>query len=183
MKKRAAYLIIFIFLVPLISFGQNRENNVLSIKENIVELELLELKELEWIMILENESKTDEVLMEIKRNTEKLNLFIHSQVRKGKVTIEVYDPNGTKMGYFSGGTLPNSGKEEVVKGDFEKSWVKPLSGKWRIKNIPIDATGPIKLKRTISYRDEVKNSGRGSVKTLINKYNTSEAFPNYFYLT
>lgn len=138
MKRRAAYLII-IFLVPLSSLGQNLENNNSSIRSSETKVEL------ERNITLENDSEAEEVIIEIKDRTQRLELLILSKVGNGKVTIELYDPNGTRQGSYTVGTLVNSEKEEMVNGKIRKSLFDPQAGKWKVKIIPINATGRIQI--------------------------------------
>ena len=160
MKKRAVYLIICIFLVPLASFGQI----VSSSSETKVELQRT--------IQLKNDSKTEEIIIDIKPKTLKLAMWINSSVTHGTLTIEVYDPKGTKQGNYTIGTQLISGKyssctndgqpqligkysngqlklisekKEIVQGNIRKSLVEPQFGKWIVKIIPTDVTGNIRI--------------------------------------
>ncbi len=144
MKKRATFLIICILLVQLTSFGQNLENNVSTDRNSKTEVVL------ERTILFVNDSDTEELIFEIKQKTLRLDLLIRSSVKKGKVTIEVYDPKGTRQGDFTLGSLLNSKKEELVNGDILKSLVEPQSGKWKVKIITEGATGSININTAIA---------------------------------
>ena len=144
MKEKAAYLFILIFLVPLLSFGQDQRNNVSAIRNSETKVEL------ERTIRLENDSGAEDVLIEISEKTRRLELMIVSKVRNGKVTIEIYDPKGIKQGSYTVGTLLSSEKEETVNGNIKKSLFEPQVGKWKIKIIPIDATGAIQIQTAIA---------------------------------
>lgn len=143
MKKRAAYLITCIFLVPLISMGQSLEENASPNRSSETMIEL------ERTILLEKDSQTEEVIFEIDQKTQRLELLIRSSVSNGKVTIELYDPKETKQGNFTVSTLLNSEKQEIVDGRISKLLVEPQAGKWKVKIIPVNATGRIKIHTVI----------------------------------
>lgn len=150
MKKKAAYLIILICLLPLLSFGQDSRVNVRADRNSETKVEL------ERTVMLENDSEVEDVLIEINEKTRRLELMIASKVRNGKITIEIYDPKGVKQGAYTVGTLLSSEKEETVNGNIRKSLFEPQVGKWKIRIIPIDATGGIQI-QTVIAESNVKN--------------------------
>lgn len=139
MKKRGAYLIIFAFLVPFISLGQSLAKDVSPDGSPRT------MVEVERTILLEKDSQTDEVAIDIEQGSPRFELLIRSSVSNGKVTIELYDPVGKKQGNFTVRTLLNSEKEEIVNGEIRKFLVGPQEGKWKVKIIPVDATGRIKI--------------------------------------
>lgn len=143
MKKKAAYLIILILLAPLSSLGQSIGYDDVPPNNSKTEVEL------ERIIILEKNSQTEEVILDITQKTYQLELQILSSVSNGKVLIEFYDAKETKQGNFTVGTLLNSEKKEMVHGRIRKSILLPQPGKWKIKIVPMDATGEIKIHSTI----------------------------------
>lgn len=98
---------------------------------------------------LENDSKQHEVLINIKPKTQKLDLLISSSVNKGKITIEIYDPSGVKQGNFTVETQIGTAKEEVVNGNIRKSLFEPEAGIWKVKIIPAEATGKIRIQTAV----------------------------------
>lgn len=98
---------------------------------------------------LENDSKQHEVVINIKPKTQKLDLLISSSVNKGKITIEIYDPSGVKQGNFTVETQIGTAKEEVVNGNIRKSLFEPEAGNWKVKIIPAEATGKIRIQTAV----------------------------------
>jgi len=156
MKKRTSYLIIGILFISLTAIGQTKEEEFFSPKDseakakNFFEFKNSETKiDLVRTIRLENDSKTDEVFIEIKEKTKKLQIIINSSVIDGTLTIELSDPNGIKQGNFSIGTQLKSEKKEQVNGNIEKSIIEPQFGKWRVKIIPKNVTGNINVNTAI----------------------------------
>ncbi|WP_299334504.1 hypothetical protein [uncultured Psychroserpens sp.] len=97
-------------------------------------------------------SKVQTVDIKISEGTSALRLDIKCGVRKGDVTIEIYDPEGTKQGEFSvesietedDGSLFNMLKKGV-EGQINKFIKNPQSGTWTIKFIPKNSTGSVKI--------------------------------------
>lgn len=143
MKKRTAYLIICALIFSVTVFGQNHEKNVSSSKESETKVDL------QRTIRLEKDSKPEEIIINIKQKTQRFELMINSSVSYGKLTIEVYDPNDTKQGNFTVGTQFNSEKIEMVNGNIRKSLNEPQTGNWKVKIIPSDATGQIRIQTAI----------------------------------
>jgi hypothetical protein len=98
---------------------------------------------------LENDSKVDEVLINIKPKTQKLDLAISSSVKKGKITIEIYDPSGVRQGNFTVETQIGTAKEEVVNGNIRKSLFEPEAGNWKVKITPANADVKIRIQTSV----------------------------------
>lgn len=94
---------------------------------------------------LEKDSKTEEIIIHINKEIKRLHLMINSSVSKGKLIIELYDPNNEIQGNFTIGTQLNSDKKEMVNGNIIKSLKEPVPGKWRVKLIPDNVTGTVKI--------------------------------------
>lgn len=139
MKNLKAYFIISVFIFSFTAFGQSQENKDSSSKSSETKFEL------QRTIKLEKDSKTEEVIIPIKQKTQKFELMINSSVTIGKLKIELYDPNDIKQGNFTVGTQLNSEKKEIVNGHIQKSLKEPLSGNWKVKIIPTDATGSVKI--------------------------------------
>lgn len=141
MKKKTSCLIFNFFLLSMTTaWGQNQVSIVTSSKDSQTKVNL------ERTIFLENNSKTEEVIINIEEQTQRFELMINSSVSAGKLTIEIYDPNGTKQGNFSVGTQLNSDKSEKVNGNIIKSLNEPQTGDWKVKIIPAEATGIIGIR-------------------------------------
>jgi hypothetical protein len=101
---------------------------------------------LEREISLKNDSKTEEITITIEQGTKLFELMINSSIKSGKLTIEIFDPSGTKQGNFSVETQLGSDKNEQVVGNFHKSLKEPQSGNWRIKIIPVMANGLLSIR-------------------------------------
>lgn len=159
MKKRKSYLIIGILFISLTASGQTKEEKEKAFFEGRVietnEKEFFSPKNSETkvnmvrTIQLENDSKTEDVFIEIKEKTQKLQIMISSSVKGGKLTIELYDPNDMKQGNFTIETQLKSEKKEQVNGNINKSIIEPQFGKWWVKIIPKDVTGDLKINTAI----------------------------------
>ncbi|MCP4761503.1 MAG: hypothetical protein GY870_06960 [archaeon] len=143
MKKRASYFIIGILFISLTAFGQNQEKNISTPEKIETKVDLVRT------IRLEKDSKTEEVFIEIKEKTKGFQLMINSSVSNGQLTIELYDPNEIKQGNFTIGTQLESEKKEQVNGNIRKSIIEPQFGKWKVKIIPKDVTGNVKINTAI----------------------------------
>ncbi|MCK9638760.1 MAG: hypothetical protein M0R39_02535 [Prolixibacteraceae bacterium] len=139
MKTRTAYLVIIALIFSLTVLGQSQEVKVSSSKSSET------MEDLQRTIRLEKDSKPEEVIISIKQKTQKFELMIMSSVTYGKITIEVYDPNDTKQGNFTVGTQLNSEKKEMVNGNIRKRLNEPQAGSWKVKIIPSEATGNIRI--------------------------------------
>lgn len=101
---------------------------------------------------IENDSKNEDVIIEINKNTVDFNLKIESRISQGEMTIEIYDSSGKKQGNFTVETQLSSGKKEDVSGQYRKAWKNVPSGKWRVKIIPSNATAKVMI--TSSFLNE-----------------------------
>ena len=97
-------------------------------------------------------SKIQNVEIKISENTNGLALSIKCGVRKGTVTIEIYNPEGEKQGEFSVESMESDDNEslfsllkEGVVGQINKRITKPQAGKWIIKFIPNNASGGVEI--------------------------------------
>lgn len=94
---------------------------------------------------LENDSKAEDVILEIEAGTELFDLMIECSLVAGKLVIEVFDPDGVKQGNFSAATQLDSEKQERVQGRFMKTLNDPMPGNWKVKIVPTSARGSIKM--------------------------------------
>jgi hypothetical protein len=139
MKKTIATLIFCSLFLSIEALAQSTNDNE-SIDENSYTKSDLFRK-----IRLENNSKTAEILIDIKDNIQRFELWISSSINNGKLTIEVYDPDGIRQGYYSVGNQLNSEFEEEANGSIRKSLFEPQSGNWKVKIVPQEATGTIKI--------------------------------------
>lgn len=101
---------------------------------------------------LKDDSQTKEVKIAINEKECEIDLRISSKVQEGKVTIEIYSPNGKKQGNFSVGCeIQSDASEETVNGEISKQIENPELGDWKIKIIPKKAVGKV----TINYYQKV----------------------------
>ncbi|GHN01704.1 hypothetical protein WSM22_31930 [Cytophagales bacterium WSM2-2] len=100
---------------------------------------------LERTVTLENDSKAEDVVISVEKETESFELVISSSVMAGKLSIEILDPSGNKQGNFSVDAQLATEKQERVTGNFHKSLKEPQSGNWKIKIMPTAAKGQIKI--------------------------------------
>ncbi len=159
MKKRTFYLIIGILFISFAASGQTKEEKEKAFFEGRV----IETNEMNFFspknsqtsvdmartIRLEDDSNAEDIFIEIKEKTQKLQLEISCSVKGGKLTIELYDPNGIKQGNFTIETQLKSEKEEKVNGNISKSIIEPQFGKWWVKIIPIEVTGDVKINTAI----------------------------------
>jgi hypothetical protein len=87
--------------------------------------------------------------------TTSLNISIGSRTNQGELTIELYDPQGEKHGYFTIGSPAFSSKESVT-GAFEKKILNPKKGDWIVRFIPKNASGSVEVNCTQLNNDPVK---------------------------
>ncbi len=118
-------LFIFLFITP--SFGQYTGFNV---QRNIE---------------LNNTSKTRDIKINLDQNITTLNLSIEALIKKGILSIEIYNSQNEKLENFSiEGSLENDDTiNETVSGQINKVIEKPIKGIWIIKIIPNNVTGAI----------------------------------------
>ena len=156
MKKKASYLIIGTLFLSLTAMGQTREEDFFAGKDRnakekqFFESNISETKvDLQRTIKLEKDSKSEDVILHIKKKTKKLDLLISSSINNGKLTIEVYSPDNIKQGNYTVGTQLKSEKKEIVNGNIRKSLVEPQAGEWKVKIIPTDASGTIKIQTAV----------------------------------
>lgn len=97
-----------------------------------------------------NETTKRELNVISGKNVATMKIFVRSKLQKGKVTIQILDPNGEEEGIFSVVSLiiedDSSGKtEETVHGEIRKELKKPSIGEWQIKIEAIEATGAVDI--------------------------------------
>lgn len=94
---------------------------------------------------LEEHTKIETISFNVSEQTAHLKLNVRSIINSGKLIIEIYDSNDKKQGTFSVGNQLNSKLKELAKGNITKSLKEPEVGVWKIKLIPTNATGQVRV--------------------------------------
>lgn len=139
MKKQSVILFVSLFMYSLTAYGQSQVNSVDASNHSET------LMDLQRSIILENDSDSKEIMINIAEKTNRFDLLISSAVSKGQLEVEFYSPDNKKQGNFTVGTQLNSIKKEMVKGSIRKSLNEPQAGQWIIKIIPTGASGKIEI--------------------------------------
>jgi len=95
---------------------------------------------------LDKHTKLETIDITIAENTMHFDLKIETVVTSGKLTIEIYDSNDKNKGTFSVGTQLNTGYQEETLGNITKSLLEPEPGNWKVKIIPINASGVVNIR-------------------------------------
>lgn len=135
MKKGTVLFILSLFISSFAFCQQNEKEASYS------DTEIREQRSI----ILDNDSDTEEVMLYMEEGTKSFRISIKSLVQAGKLTIQILDPQGKKQGNYSVGTLMNSKKQEEIMGNLEKRLKEPEAGVWKIKIIPVDVKGQIRI--------------------------------------
>lgn len=97
-------------------------------------------------------SKEQTVKVKISEKTSTLTLEILCSVKKGAVTVEIFNPAGTKQGEFSVEGVESEKDSSLfsilndgVSGQIKKIINDPELGDWKIKFIPKNATGRVQF--------------------------------------
>jgi len=105
-----------------------------------------------FIKLVEH-NNIENVSIDLESNTEFLYYMIKTTIFKGKLDIEIFDPNDKSQGKFSIETQVNSASSERANGVLTDLLKKPEAGKWLIKITPVNASGEI----TIDYDVRLNN--------------------------
>lgn len=97
---------------------------------------------------LENDSKSEEVVIKINEGTLDFNLSIESRISNGKLMVEIYDSAGKKQGNFTVETQLGEEKQEDVSGQYRKSWRNVPPGDWKVKILPTAASAKVMITST-----------------------------------
>ena len=96
-------------------------------------------------IVLDNDSKPEDVIVTIEPGTKEIDLVISSTIEAGEVIIELSDPGGIRAGNFTVGTQLDTKKQERVAGKLQKSLDEPQPGNWKIRIAPTAAKGSVKI--------------------------------------
>ncbi|MEE4176711.1 MAG: hypothetical protein V2I46_04305 [Bacteroides sp.] len=131
MKKLLNIILAYLILVPTVNAQERTVFNT------------------ERALILENESKEQQITIDVSETYDALSLNIGANLHEGKLTIEIFDPSGEKQGNFSIGTqlegVSNPGTRERVQGKINKVFENPRKGKWLVKISPLNAKAQINI--------------------------------------
>ena len=96
---------------------------------------------------LDGSSDTEEIKVEVSKDTTTLFIGINSTIQSGQLTIELYDPKGNKHGNFSveSQLKSNKSRTESVCGQMQKQIKDPVKGDWIVKLIPNKVIGNVSI--------------------------------------
>jgi len=109
----------------------------------------------------DDESKKAEIKVEVTKEYNYVVFDIQSQLYKGEIKVEIFDPNGDKQGSFTvkadDGTVSgdNTRAESSVRGQMAKVFGKPLNGEWKIKADPASAIGDLVAFTTLGFEPRI----------------------------
>lgn len=95
---------------------------------------------------IKDESKTRELDLRIKPGTEELRVSVRGSVKKGKMMVELTDPEGSTMGTFG---VKSSDSKNKANGKMKKNFLDPTPGTWVLKIMYKNASGEISLETAI----------------------------------
>ena len=143
MSTKSIYLVLSLILSSQLVFGQQLSGYMSTTEASKTAMDL------QRSILFENDSKSEEIILEVNPSTKRFDLSINATINIGELTVEVYDPQNTKQGNFTVQTQLSSNKEELVTGNFRKSLREPQSGQWKVKIIPDKATGKMNIQTAI----------------------------------
>lgn len=132
--------VLLVFLISLTTFAQQQQNET-----NTSEINQSSSFSFRRTIQLDEQKKTEEIIIEIEKQTKRFDLSIETSVTSGKLTIELYDSNEKKQGTFSVGTQLNTRNSERAQGTINKSLIDPQAGNWIVKIISLNAKGMIQI--------------------------------------
>lgn len=144
MKRKAIVIALMLSLVSMGGMAQTYLSKTtgwsMVEEENTQEVTEANLRR---SITFQNDSETEEVIVEITEGTLRVKMDISSTIFEGKLSIELYNPEGKLQGKFAIGTQLKSSKREEVLGQIERQFKEPQIGKWKVRIIPEKATGKI----------------------------------------
>jgi len=168
MKNKFAYLLILTLALTHTSFGQIKENpKTPPFKEKNIKLE--------------RTSGTEEVIINVKKETAILDLLITGSIGSGKLKVEVTDPDGKTMKSFFIKRKGGDKDKKTSIGKISQFQKAPLPGDWKVTISSTRAYGQLKIHADFDkdyYISTTKNftpNGDGENDTFkLETYNISE---------
>lgn len=145
--KKILYLTGFLALTIACTnslFGQSKIDSVQFQSDTQVEVRRS--------LILENDSKNENIRISVNENIKLLDLMVYAQVSEGRLSIEIYSPSGKKEWNITVGNQTNSNKNEQVYGTIRKTLHEPQTGDWIVKLIPEKTTASIDIRTKSSEK-------------------------------
>lgn len=140
MKSKILLLTFGLILIGISSMGQKVKVNV---KEDC---EKSEYKRHQTFS-LNDDSNTQLIDIEVEDGADKLKMIVRGTIRKGKMMVQLEDPEGDIKGTFA---IKSSENKNKAKGNLEKSFVAPSEGTWRLRILCKNATGQLEIDTEIS---------------------------------
>ncbi|MEM9051328.1 MAG: hypothetical protein AAGC47_04670 [Bacteroidota bacterium] len=100
----------------------------------------------EQYFTLEDDSNNQVVDIEIEEGTETLKVYVIGHIRKGKMTVQLEDPNEEISGTFA---IKSSDSNKKASGNMKKLFVDPIPGTWRLTIQCKNATGDLKIETKV----------------------------------
>jgi len=145
MRNAPVLLLCSFLLLSATAFGQQNQNRNSNTNRNSTTNDDDTRVEVEQTLELEDDSRKDEVILNIPENTREMQIKVYGRISSGRLVIELYDPNGKKEGTFSLSTRGNPGKSSQATGNLTKSLRDPEGGDWVIMIVPGNVTGHIAI--------------------------------------
>ena len=134
--KKAASLSIGIMLICAIAWAQNEKTKPTGTSTRV---------DFVRDITLDNDSKTEDVVIAIEPTTASIDLMISTTIEAGELTIELFNPGGVKQGNLTVETQLDSKKHERVAGKLQKSLDEPQPGDWKIRIAPSAVKGSVRI--------------------------------------
>ena len=139
MKKR----ILFLMMISLSSFLVSAQSAITLNSQ--IDVDFTDFV-LERSIVLNENSKTEEVLVEVQEKTISMKLEIRGRVKAGKLSIQIFNADGDKEGEFSVGNQTKTSEREEANGRITKAVLEPKPGNWKIKIVPEKVDGIVDIR-------------------------------------
>lgn len=147
MKKNQLILFISIMLFigmlfPFILSGQNRTDKTFDINSLKTDFD-------DRVIKFDNDTKKEEIIINVKEETPVMELSVTGKVSYGKLSVEVFEPNGNRVRKFIVKVKTkskNPDEKGMSIGEINKTVKNPELGNWKIELSGIKVTGEINIK-------------------------------------
>ena len=132
MKQSVKFLLFISMMLLVAASGWSQQCSSMTTSRNIE---------------FDGDSKKEEMKVSVTEDNDKLCFGISSMLNSGDLTVEIFDPNGDKQGYFSieGQSASKAKKGDMVCGQMNKEIKDPMKGDWVVKMLPKKASGKITI--------------------------------------